>query len=383
METLASRLDVCQEKLLELYEKDSDQLQDQILHWHLVRWENVILYKAREAGHLHLNHQVVPVQLIAKAKACKAIEVQLALKTLLKSPYGTEPWTLRDTSQEMWDTEPKQCWKKRGYTVDVKFDGEESKTMCYTCWRDIYVQSIADDTWDKVTGHVDHAGLYYVHEGTRVTYVKFSQEAQTYGSTGTWEVHVGGHIIYDAFDPSVSSTQDTEQEPLSTTRPTDPSHTDQPDATTPTPVLGPAPTFVPPPPKRQRLGYGPQHTEQPDSTGDRGQRLARDNARDQCNPDGANQHRNISVGHGAPVIHLRGDPNKLKCLRYRLKKHTPVLFTKASSTWRWSTCSSPTDANSAFVTLWHDSVEQRAKFLATVTLPKDIVAVPGYMTMFA
>ena len=129
METLASRLNACQEKLLELYETDSDQLQDQIMHWQLVRLENVIMYKAREAGMLHLNHQVVPVQLIAKAKACKAIEMQLALKTLLKSPYGTEPWTLRDTSQEMWDAAPKQCWKKKGYTVDVKFDGEDTKTM--------------------------------------------------------------------------------------------------------------------------------------------------------------------------------------------------------------------------------------------------------------
>nr|BAL41315.1 regulatory protein E2 [Human papillomavirus type 90] len=380
METLASRLNACQEKLLELYETDSDQLQDQIMHWQLVRLENVIMYKAREAGMLHLNHQVVPVQLIAKAKACKAIEMQLALKTLLKSPYGTEPWTLRDTSQEMWDAAPKQCWKKKGYTVDVKFDGEDTKTMCYTCWRYIYVQSGDDDTWTKVSGHVDHAGLYFTHEGTRVTYVRFAQEAQTYGNTGTWEVHVGGQLIYDAFDSSVSSTQDTDQEPLSSTRPTDPPYTDEPDATNPAQVLGPASPHVPPPHKRQRLGHGYQH---PDSTEDRIQRLARDNTGDQCNPDSAKQHGNIRVGDSAPVTHLRGDPNKLKCLRYRLHKHKSVLFSKATSTWRWSTCSNTTNEKSAFVTLWHDSAEQRANFLATITLPKDIEAVLGYMTMLA
>ncbi len=384
METLASRLDACQETLLELYEKDSDQLQDQIKHWQHVRWENVLLFKAREAGITHLAHQVVPVLGIAKAKACKAIEIQLALKTLLNSPYSNERWTLRDTSQEMWDAVPKQCWKKKGYTVEVRYDCKEEKTMCYTCWREIYVQNSTNETWEKVCGLVDHAGIYYLHDGIRVDCVLFSKEAVIYGDTGIWEVHVGSRVIYDAFDSSVSSTQDTEQDQVPTIKPTDhgpDSHPQQ--ASTTTQVLGTNETQVSTPPfKRQRLGDRQRTLEQPDST-KAPQQLARVNLRTQCDTDGAHEHGRTRDCNSAPVIHLRGEANKLKCLRYRLQKHKSVLFAKASSTWHWATGTEDNTCKTTFVTLWHDSVEQRAQFLATVHIPKGIEALPGYMSLFA
>ncbi|ADW41703.1 E2 [Colobus guereza papillomavirus 1] len=383
METLASRLDALQETLLVLYETDSSKLEDQITHWKNVRLENVMLYKARESGLTRIGHQVVPVLGVAKAKACKAIEIQLALQTLQNSPYACEPWTLRDTSQEIWEAPPKQCWKKRGYTVEVRFDGDEEKAMCYTAWRDIYVQNFADDTWVKHAGKVDHAGLYFVHEGIRVDYVKFAKEAVTYGNQGTWSVYVGGQLIDEC--ESVSSTQDTKQVPIAGSAAPG-LHSGEPllhapETTAGAQRLGPPASPPRTPTKRQRVRVGSEQSADPSERLWQKQRRVDSGQRPVvCHADSSNQHGNCSDCNVAPVTHLRGDPNKLKCLRYRLGKHKSILFNKVSSTWHWAT-GADTDKGT-FVTVWHSDREQQGRFLATVSIPKDIEVLQGHMSMF-
>lgn len=376
METLANRLDACQDKMLELYEKDSDKLEDQITHWHLLRVENALLYKARECGLTHIGHQVVPPLSVTKAKARNAIEVHVALQQLQESAYAHEPWTLRDTSREMWDTAPKGCWKKRGLTVEVRYDGDESKAMCYVQWRELYVQNYSDDRWVKVPGKVSYEGLYYTHENMNIYYVNFKDDACVYGETGKWEVHVGGKVIHhDAFDP-VSSTRE-----ISTPGPVCTSNT------TPASTQAQVGASEGPEQKRQRLeAVDGQHQQQRQGSKDSTQKAAEraggpvDSDRTRlCDTRSAHPVRHPSDPDCAPVIHLRGDPNSLKCFRYRLHHGKRKLYSRSSSTWRWS-CESENQA--AFVTLWYTSDTQRTEFLNVVKVPPGIQVILGYMSIF-
>ncbi|ATQ38080.1 E2 [Alphapapillomavirus 3] len=380
MESLADRLDACQEKLLDLYEKDSDKLEDQILHWQYVRLELAMLYKAREAGLTRVGHQVVPTLSVTKGKARQAIEVHLSLQGLQNSAYAQEPWTLQTTSLEMWNAHPGQCWKKKGRTITVKYDCEDLNAVEYVSWGWIYVQSTEDEQWYKVCGQVSYNGLYYVLEGQKHYYVTFAQDALKYGKTDKWEVLVGSTVIYEPC-ASVSSTQDTVPEvPLATTTG---QLSDTNKSTATTTCVGAAQASSPvqtPPCKRQRVNRD-RLQRQPDSTKTdlHGQHNGADHW-DNSNCDGTQPAGNISNGHSAPVIHLKGEPNKLKCFRYRLQHSVPTLFHKASSTWHWA-CGGNT-AKCAFVTLWYVDNEQRQQFLNRVTIPKGIQATVGYMSMF-
>ncbi|QAB08761.1 E2 [Macaca fuscata papillomavirus 2] len=382
METLASRLDACQDQMLELYETDSNKLSDQIKHWRLARLESAMLYKAREAGLSRIGHQAVPSLAIAKAKAHKAIEVQLALEQLQTSAYATEQWTLQDTSQEMWDTEPKRCWKKNGQNVEVRYDGEEGKAMIYVLWKDIYVQRYSDNVWTKVKGQISYEGLYYVVENVRTYYCKFAKDALLYGNSKAWEVHFAGKVIYHCnFDPVSSTHSPTDALPsagLGLPHPSPP----------PTSCIdGCAQKEEGPVPKRQRLDSNGHGLQQPDSTqeasallGDRGPRLDPGHNTDQCDSGIPVTCRATSNSDSSPVIHLRGDPNALKCLRYRLQQTRKSLFVKISSTWRWA-CGER--HNSAYVTIWYSSEEQRSQFLNVVKIPPGMHAALGSMTAFA
>ncbi|AHZ58191.1 E2 protein [Human papillomavirus type 72b] len=382
MESLADRLDACQEKLLDLYEKDSDQLVDQILHWHYVRLEHAMLYKARQAGLTHVGHQVVPTLSVTKGKARQAIEVHLALQGLQNSAYSHEPWTLQTTSLEMWNAHPAQCWKKKGRTITVKFDCEDLKAVEYVSWGHIYVQCAEDEQWYKVQGQVSYNGLYYELKGHKHYYVTFAQEALKYGESNKWEVHCGNTLIYEPC-ASVSSTQDVVREVSSAEATGRVPNATQPTATTR--CVGPAQTasqVQTPPCKRQRVHRDrqQQQSQQPDTTeNDPAGKRDCVNQWDNGDSNGAEHQGDNHNGYGAPVIHLKGDPNKLKCFRYRLKQSVPDLFVKASSTWHWA-CGGNTEC--AFVTLWYVDSNQRKQFLDRVNIPKGIQACVGYMTMF-
>lgn len=372
MDTLADRLDACQDKLLDLYEKDSNTLEDQLLHWQYTRLEKAILFKAREAGRTHIGHQVVPACSVTKEKARQAITVHLSLQSLNNSEFKHEPWTLQDTSLDMWNVPPKGCWKKGGRPIRVKYDGEDDKEMEYVSWGFIYIYCGSDDTWHKVPGKISHAGCYYELEGRKHYYIDFGKEAKHYGVKNMWEVHVGGTIIHHACD-SVSSTQggvpistaETAARSLYTT-------------TAPTPAATKkTPQVQAPPAKRQRLGS--DGIQQPDSTGDKRSFVDSCIPRTHNNPDIPQWSRDNSNSHGAPVIHLKGDPNRLKCFRYRLHQSVPQLFENASTTWRW-TCGGSEDKQS-FVTLWYRDTEQRQQFLARVNIPKGIVVTQGVMSL--
>ncbi|AAZ39523.1 E2 protein [human papillomavirus 102] len=378
MASLADRLDACQEMLIDLYEKDSNKLEDQLLHWQCVRREHAILFRAREAGHTSVGHQVVPPLSVTKTKACQAIAVHLSLQSLNNSDFKYEPWTLQDTSMDMWNTPPQGCWKKKGCTVTVKFDNSDCNEMDYVSWGHIYVNKEDTDTWYKVPGRIDYAGLYYEVQGCKHYYVAFAKEALKYGTKNIWEVHVGNNVIHQPCD-SVSSTQDTVSEvPLAATCDRLP-HADEP--TTSPEVLGTTqstPQVQAPPCKRQRL-YG-DGAEQPDATEKQHQkRLDTSTHGFYGDTECPKRPRDNSDSNNTPVIHLQGEANKLKCFRYRLHKFVPTLLVGATSTWHW-TCGE-TATKATFVTLRYSSVEQRNLFLSRVTIPKGIKAMQGHMSM--
>nr|QEE83790.1 E2 [Human papillomavirus type 7]QEE83797.1 E2 [Human papillomavirus type 7]QEE83811.1 E2 [Human papillomavirus type 7] len=374
MEKLARRLDLCQEQLLELYEQDSKQLQHHILHWKYIRYESVIYYTARQMGIKRLGHQVVPSLDVSKAKAHAAIEMQMCLESLQTTEYNLEPWTLQDTSQELWLAEPKKCFKKGGKTVEVRFDCNEHNAMHYTLWTAVYVQ--VEDTWTKVEGQVDHRGLFYTVHGCTTYYVDFGKEAHTYGKTNDWTVIVGSRVICS---PSTV-------EGLPIVAPVDIRHPAATDATDATKVHD-APYALPasttkvyndshaPPRKRRRDGNlsisavdgcsGRKYVD----TGNRAR-----------SPDieSNNKIRNSGGGHSTPIIQLEGDANCLKCFRYRLTK-VSHLYTNSSTTWRWTT-ESRTNKN-AIITLTYSSVHQRSQFLALVKIPKTIKHSLGMLTI--
>ena len=106
MESLTERFDAVQENLLELFESGSDNIEDQILYWNLMRKEGILLYYARQKGISRLGLQHVPSLAVSEFKAKQAIMMTLQLESLKNSEFGREKWTLQDTSLELYNTEP-------------------------------------------------------------------------------------------------------------------------------------------------------------------------------------------------------------------------------------------------------------------------------------
>ncbi|ACT32131.1 regulatory protein [Macaca fascicularis papillomavirus 11] len=358
MESLADRLNVCQDKILSLYEADRDDLQAQIEHWRCVRLENALLYKAREMGMHSINHQAVPVLAVSKAKGHDAIEMQMALEGLSKSNFSTERWTLGDTSLERWRAEPQGCFKKRGVEVEVRYDCEKDNAMVYTLWTDIYV--MGDAGWTKVSGHVDYNGLSYCCDGCTMYYVEFAKDASRYGKKNIWEVHVGGKVIHCS--DSVSSSTTSVTVPIVET-PARLQHTPQ---TQPASFVG-----------ERRQTPAAKRPRTSDCTDAAAVRALDHKSHTLLTGGGSHDPaRSCHYGETAPIVHLKGEPNGLKCLRYRLGKYKH-LYQNISSTWHW------TDSNckKAIVTVTYCSELQRTQFLQTVKIPQTVTVSKGVMSL--
>ncbi|UQE90570.1 E2 [Trichechus manatus papillomavirus] len=204
METLHKRLGVVQDELMNLFEKDSDQLSDQIAHWTCIKQENVLLNFARRNGIIRLGYQTVPSLVVTEQLAKKAIELLVVLGTLNSSAYAEESWTLTDTSRERWEMPPGQCLKKGPIPIEIKYDGDKDTGMIYTGWHHIYFQN-CDDKWEKVPGQVDHTGAFYMDGKQKCYYLEFKKDAERFSKTKTWEVHYK-HEVFSPITPVTSST---------------------------------------------------------------------------------------------------------------------------------------------------------------------------------
>ncbi|AEM05819.1 E2 [Peromyscus papillomavirus 1] len=204
MESLVSRLSVVQEELMCMYERGEDTLESQVLHWSLIRKEQVLLHAARQHGLNKIGLQVVPPLGVTQTNAKNAIEMHLRLQSLANTPHAKEPWTLSETSREMYMSAPEQTFKKGGCTVHVYYDGNKENAMQYVKWRFIYW---LDDkgVWQRSTSFSDHTGIYYEPGGRKTYYVTFAQDAARYSTSSLWEVHDGPEIHLPVV-PVTSST---------------------------------------------------------------------------------------------------------------------------------------------------------------------------------
>lgn len=361
MEKLSRALESVQEDLLILYEKDSTELRDQIDHWRHNRREQVLLYVAKKNGVMRLGMTPVPPLAASHQRAKDAIEQGLLLESLAESPYAGEEWTLQDTSRERVLAPPAYCFKKRGLQIDVRFGGETDNVSRYVLWQDIYHQN-ATDAWVKTSGKMDKYGLYYVDDlGMKVYYVDFIKEAQKYSRTHKYEV-----LTVPAVSTSTSPAAGR-GDYSSSSSPWEKSST---------------------PAKRRRKTPTHRPLTTRGSRGRRGPRelgLPQDSRPTPPSPEEVGgSHETVATGGGGrlgrllldardpPVLVLTGDPNSLKCLRYRLKSKYFSLFDAVSTTFKWTGQKGSEKWGPGRMMLAFRDEKQRQNFVDHVHLPKTV-----------
>lgn len=455
MEALNQRFSALQDQLMDIYEKGSDKLEDQIKHWNLLRQEQIMLHYSRKRGIMRLGYTPVPTLAVSEAKAKDAIFMVLQLEKLKASPYKNESWTLINTSLETFRTPPANCFKKGAQNVEVVFDGNPENIMLYTAWQYIYFED-TDGQWQKTDGRIDYAGLYYMEGQLKHYYVDFKVDARRFGTRGEWEVRFNGETI---FAPVTSSSPSSFEEVRERVEPPD------------VPEVGSATdsgTLHAGRPERTETAKGRRYERKESSptaaslrgrqkvsgstvrktqarsrnysadqavargrgqrgtrarprtrTRSRSRRRSRSSSRsrsrsrarerggrsrggyatrsrsrsaesrctDKCGIPASQVGTSVqSVGRkntsrierlldealDPPVILLRGEPNILKCYRYRVKDKHRGLFDKISTTWSWVGSQNSTRLGRARMLLSFISNDQRETFINTMKLPKNV-----------
>ncbi|ACO58659.1 putative regulatory protein E2 [Ovis aries papillomavirus 3] len=402
MEKLKARLDELQEEILSYIENDSTDLQEQIKHWNALRRDYVTQYYARSKGLTTVGmHPILPLA-VCKEKAKKAIEMSMVLTSLQQSAFAQEPWTLSDTSQELWKAPPELCLKKHGSTVRVIFDGDAKNEMQYTNWERIYYETA--EGWHMTSGHVEHKGIYYWRDCCKRYFVDFSKEADKYGKQGVWEV-IYQNVTFSPVD-SVSSTTECDGErecerehqhwrPEEEGRDVDWRQTEplcerradrhgQRQRQRRKRDLSPSAATNQRPPRRQRP---------PPEEGEEGQVAAEPDGEEQVRqvaaqeeahlgglgpgPEGLGQaprnrrppvHLPVNPAADIPILFLHGPPNSLKCYRYRVLRNYSGLLLNISKCWSWVRG----EQHEARVTVAFNNTAQRQQFLQTVPFPPNI-----------
>ena len=438
METLSARFSALQEKLMEIYESGSDDLETQIEHWRLLREEQVLLHFARKNGIMRIGYQTVPSLAASETKAKTAIGMMLRLQSLQKSEYGQEPWTLVQTSYETFRSPPVDCFKKGPRNIEVYFDGDPHNVMPYTIWTYIYYLTV-EDTWEKVDGHVDYDGAYYMEGSSKTYYLTFAADAAKYGKQGYWEVHVNKDTV---FAPVTSSSQaagvgQQHHTTDSIPRPEPTSSSSPQRQRKPTrygrKTSSPTTTARRKAPKqrqeknqrstrsrsssrnrekargdtarreRRRGGDSSSRDSSTSSSSSRGGRgrsgggpTTRSRSRSRSHSRGSptrvgispaavgrslqsvgRQHngrlnRLLAEASDPPVILIRGNPNTLKCYRYRARKRHSGGFQFFSTTWSWVGEESCERVGRARMLIAFYSKKQRDKFIETMKLPPNV-----------
>lgn len=404
MESLTERFDAVQENLLELYESGSDNIEDQILYWNLMRKEGVLFYYARQKGITRLGLQHVPSLAVSEFKAKQAIMMTLQLESLKNSEYGSEKWTMQDTSLELYNTEPQHTFKKGGQTVNVYYDNNEQNYYPYTLWKYIYYQT-DNDQWHKAQSDVDYEGIYYESaDNVKHYYVTFDKDAARYSDSGVWTVKynnrnisstsitsTGGKsnsssypTIGEGSNTLAAQTGETSQEgrrggsrrtssstPRGKRRKTQISESSDAASVSETDGEGT------PPQLRRRLRRGGEQRKQttdrrrgrrgepsyptPEEVGSRHRR-----------PEGTYHSRLRQLQEDArdpPVLIVRGSANTLKCWKNRCRQKHQSLFLMLSTVFSWVAKGPERIGHHRMLVAFTNS-RQRQEFLTHVKIPK-------------
>lgn len=345
-------------------------MQSQIDYWELVRKEQVLLFYARKEGYNRLGLQPTPTPAVSEYNAKEAIKISLLLKSLLKSKYAKEQWTLPETSAELLNTEPKNCFKKSGYTVEVLYDNNENNTVAYTNWDFIYYQD-SNDMWHKVNGRVDINGMFYEEiNGDTVYFALFEPESQRYGVTGTWTVRYKNTTISSSdssFRTAPADVEDSERPGTSTRDTETPTQSSTTRGAETSPISSTTSHVRLRRGREQRergakrrrvVSPGRQSVPSPGEVGSRPRSTPRSGL--------SRLQRLQEEAWDPPIIIVEGPANSLKCWRNRLPKYS-ALYLFCTTVFKWigdGLCS-----QSRMLISFHNE-QQRHSFLEAVKLPR-------------
>lgn len=348
------------------------------------------MYYCRKEGLKSLGLQTLPTLQISEYNSKIAIKMVLLLQSLAKSQYGSEQWTLSDTSTEIVLTPPKNTFKKQGFQVEVYYDGDTSNANVYTQWEHIYYQDLKDE-WHKVPGDVDHNGLSYTDKtGEKIYFLLFSEDAEKYSRTGLWTVryknttissvvtsstrHSGSSTKGD--QPTDSHTRESSPEEGTSSRGRLERYTQESSPTTTTT----SPTSSGRRRRRGGGGDGGEQGEYPTTTRE-SPRSKRQRSSAPTPEEVGRRHRSLPAhnldrlrrlqeeARDPPIICVKGQANNLKCWRQRLSVRFGHFYDKASSVFKWIGDDDESRYNSRMLIAFNDYC-QRAKFLQVVTLPR-------------
>nr|QAB13911.1 MAG: E2 protein [Human papillomavirus] len=386
---LTDRLDALQSALIELYEEAPTDLASQIRHQDLLRKQSVLEYYCRKEGYTQLGLHHLPVLRVSEYHAKQAIQMGILLRSLQKSAYGKESWTLQETSADLYNSPPRNCFKKGGFDVEVWFDKNPLNAFPYTNWSWIYYQDEKDE-WQKVPGLTDYNGLYYEEKnGDRNYFLLFEKDASRYGNTNEWTVNFKNEqLSLPTNSAARRSAGDLPQLPSSVLdqQPSTSRHTEAPSSDkrgeeqTAKKGAGATPRKSG---RRRRGGEGEQTSVK---------RRRRDGGGGGTHKEGGNRsaptpdqvgssHRSVDrtglsrldrlqkEARDPFLILIRGPPNKLKCWRYRCNSKCDPAFQYMSTVWRWVTDDAV--GNEGRVLISFGSREDRDRFAKTTIFPKD------------
>lgn len=387
MSTLTDRFDAVQEQILSLIEKGSTHLADHVKYWDLIRREGVLQYYARKNNISRLGLHQVPSQLGAENKAKKAIQMGLLLRSLQESPYGTEPWTVSETSLELFEqTDPERTFKKGGRTIEVWYDNDPENSVAYTLWRFIYVQD-ENGQWHRCHGGVDYWGLYYTEvSGGKTYYEEFFEDADRYGQTSTWTVKdkncdisapvtSSGKSSEDIFPQAKRRRRDSADITQTTVGPEDSQETPQPrssERSSGTPHTGGRRGRSESTPTGGRRGGEPREyspAESPITCGPASPETGRRSQGVPRNTTGRIERVHFE-NRDPPVLLLTGPANSLKCWRNRVRHRPYKLYTRISTCFSWVTDDGATGGSEQRLMIAFKDRVQRELFLKNVTIPR-------------
>lgn len=393
METLTERFDALEENLLQLYEAGSDKIDDQILYWDIIRQENVLFFYARKKGLQRISLQPVPSLTVSEHKAKQAIMMSIQLTSLKNSAFGNEPWTLQDTSFELYNAPPQNTFKKQAFTVDVFYDNDEDNYYPYTAYKFIYYQN-GDNIWHKVESDVDYEGLFYItHDYEKVYYVTFDQDARRFSRTGHWTVKYKNRTISSTSVTSTSGTppehpsssrsgantlaRQTEIAPQERRRPRSSSESPQ-RRTRPRTSQSDGDTSASTTRRRLRR----RRREREPAAQRREQRKTNTTRSSYPSPEAVGRRHRVVEGKGLsrlgrlqeeardpPLICLKGPANTLKCWRYRCKLKYRGMFYRISTGFSWVAEGPARLGDQRMLIAFHNSAQRQA-FLKIAVFPK-------------
>lgn len=398
------RLFAAQETQMHLIEKPSTKLQDHITYYGAARAENALYCAARQKKITRLGMCPVPTLATASANAKAAIEMQLTLRDLLQSPFGAENWSLVELSHERYKAPPEDTLKRDPRIVEVVFDGDPQNKVWHTCWGRIYVRT--SEGWTLTTSAADAFGVYYIMQGVKHYYQNIHSDAERFSSRGTWEVVDQNQRFTFPTSSSHSDTVDgapgLPAEPRRGDGPSCSPIAAEPDSPSRcdrllggrgacgtwfrggarvhpyvvsggSRVLGATgasssvqSSFSPSSARHSEVSTRPPS---PDST------------EEEVSPPAVSstpspRHREFDLLQGGPkpCLLIEGNGNKVKCLRYRLKKNHRPRFANITTTF-WATKDNGSDRHGhGTILVTFNCQQHRQSFMDTVSIPTELTA---------